>query len=99
MPSLIAAHYFGRQWPKNVINGFRREHVAADFAARLPLGQQVHQWRGVAALQLDDRPTFEHHPPSLWPTEGSHRMNALTATPSAAALAASVSSVARRITA
>lgn len=32
-PSLIAAHYFGRQWPKNVINGFRREHVAADFAA------------------------------------------------------------------
>lgn len=28
----VAAHYFGRQWPKNFIAGFRREHVAADFA-------------------------------------------------------------------
>ncbi|PIQ37353.1 MAG: hypothetical protein COW59_07615 [Lysobacterales bacterium CG17_big_fil_post_rev_8_21_14_2_50_64_11] len=29
---IIGAHYFGRQWPKNFIAGFRREHVAADFA-------------------------------------------------------------------
>ena len=28
----VAAHYFGRQWPKNFIAGFRREHVAEDFA-------------------------------------------------------------------
>ena len=28
----VAAHYFGRQWPKNFISGFRREHVAEDFA-------------------------------------------------------------------
>lgn len=32
-PPLVAAHYFGRQWPKNFIAGFRREHVDADFAA------------------------------------------------------------------
>lgn len=32
-PPLVAAHYFGRQWPKNFIAGFRREHVAEDFAA------------------------------------------------------------------
>lgn len=30
--ALIGAHYFGRQWPKNFIAGFRHEHVAADFA-------------------------------------------------------------------
>lgn len=29
---IIGAHYFGRQWPKNFIGGFRREHVADDFA-------------------------------------------------------------------
>lgn len=28
----VATHYFGRQWPKNFIAGFRREHVAPDFA-------------------------------------------------------------------
>lgn len=28
----VAAHWFGRQWPKNFLPGFRREHVAADFA-------------------------------------------------------------------
>lgn len=28
---IIGAHYFGRQWPKNFIAGFRREHVAEDF--------------------------------------------------------------------
>lgn len=28
----VATHYFGRQWPKNFIAGFRREHVAEDFA-------------------------------------------------------------------
>jgi len=28
----VAAHYFGRQWAKNFIAGFRREHVAEDFA-------------------------------------------------------------------
>ncbi len=27
----VAAHYFGRQWPKNFLSGFRREHVDADF--------------------------------------------------------------------
>lgn len=31
-PRLAAAHYFGRDWPKNFIAGFRREHVAEDFA-------------------------------------------------------------------
>lgn len=29
---IVGAHYFGRQWPKNFIGGFRREHVADDFA-------------------------------------------------------------------
>ena len=24
----VAAHWFGRQWPKNYLSGFRREHVA-----------------------------------------------------------------------
>ncbi|WP_374604668.1 hypothetical protein [Arenimonas sp.] len=28
----VAAHWFGRQWPKNFLSGFRREHVAEDFA-------------------------------------------------------------------
>ena len=28
----VGTHYFGRQWPKNFIAGFRREHVAEDFA-------------------------------------------------------------------
>ncbi len=28
----VGVHYFGRQWPKNFIAGFRREHVAQDFA-------------------------------------------------------------------
>ncbi len=28
----VAAHWFGRQWPKNFLSGFRREHVAGDFA-------------------------------------------------------------------
>lgn len=28
----VAAHWFGRQWPKNFLAGFRREHVAGDFA-------------------------------------------------------------------
>lgn len=28
---LIAAHYFGRQWSKNYLAGFRREYVAEDF--------------------------------------------------------------------
>ncbi|WP_374473775.1 hypothetical protein [Arenimonas sp.] len=28
----VAAHWFGRQWPKNFLPGFRREHVADDFA-------------------------------------------------------------------
>ena len=28
-----AAHWFGRQWPKNYLSGFRREHVAEDFRA------------------------------------------------------------------
>jgi hypothetical protein len=32
-PPLVAAHYFGRQWPKNFIAGFRRADVAEDFAA------------------------------------------------------------------
>lgn len=27
----VAAHWFGRQWPKNFLSGFRREHVDADF--------------------------------------------------------------------
>ncbi len=31
LPTSVAAHYFGRQWPKNFIAGFRREHVAEDF--------------------------------------------------------------------
>lgn len=31
LPVSVAAHYFGRQWPKNFIAGFRREHVADDF--------------------------------------------------------------------
>lgn len=31
-PPLVAAHYFGRHWPKNFINAFRYEHVAEDFA-------------------------------------------------------------------
>ena len=30
---IIGAHYFGRQWPKNFIAGFRREHVAEDFSS------------------------------------------------------------------
>ncbi|MBK6276922.1 MAG: hypothetical protein IPF57_01795 [Gammaproteobacteria bacterium] len=29
----VAAHWFGRQWPKNYLSGFRREHVAEDFRA------------------------------------------------------------------
>lgn len=29
----VAAHWFGRQWPKNYLAGFRREDVAGDFAA------------------------------------------------------------------
>lgn len=33
VPPLVAAHYFGRQWPKNFIAGFRRADVAEDFAA------------------------------------------------------------------
>lgn len=28
----VATHYFGRHWAKNFIGGFRREHVAEDFA-------------------------------------------------------------------
>ena len=32
-PPIVAAHYFGRQWPKNFIAGFRRSQVAEDFAA------------------------------------------------------------------
>lgn len=28
----VAAHWFGRQWPKNFLPGFRREHVPGDFA-------------------------------------------------------------------
>jgi hypothetical protein len=28
---IIAAHYFGRHWPKNFISAFRREHVYDDF--------------------------------------------------------------------
>lgn len=31
-PPHVAAHWFGRQWPKNFLAGFRREHVAQDFA-------------------------------------------------------------------
>jgi hypothetical protein len=27
----VAAHWFGRQWPKNFLSGFRREHVDEDF--------------------------------------------------------------------
>lgn len=29
---ILAAHWFGAQWPKNLINGYRREQVARDFA-------------------------------------------------------------------
>jgi hypothetical protein len=32
LPPLVAAHYFGRQWPKNFIGGFRRGDVREDFA-------------------------------------------------------------------
>lgn len=31
-PRHVAAHWFGRQWPKNFLPGFRREHVPGDFA-------------------------------------------------------------------
>ncbi len=30
-PPWIAAHYFGRHWPKNFLNGYRRNEAAGDF--------------------------------------------------------------------